>query len=108
MDEPLLRSGRVRALDRAFERASTVWLGCIPLMALSVVGVLIWSQAVEHAHRHDACDQPLAFMLRLLCDIVLVTGVERDIGRRCLCYDRGRDGPLAPIRVRVFRWLCLS
>lgn len=84
-------------------RLGQIWLCATLVLLAGMFAVLIWSQAVYAEHRNDGCDQPLAFMLRLIFVIAMIQGLQRDIVRNCLCYDPMRDGPLEPLRVRLFR-----
>lgn len=70
---------------------------------LGMFGVLIWSQWVYDAHRDDACDQPLALMLRVLYVITAVHAFQKEIIKHILCYSMLRDGPVEPCSVLLFR-----
>mmetsp|Transcript_69891 Transcript_69891/g.198065 ORF Transcript_69891/g.198065 Transcript_69891/m.198065 type:complete len:286 (-) Transcript_69891:223-1080(-) len=102
-----VRASLQQVVEATFERLWPVWLCAVALLLVGMFVVLIWAQVVCGAHRHDACDQPLALMLRLISVIVVLQCLQRDIVRNCLCYDLARDGPVEPARVRLFRRLSL-
>lgn len=91
------------ALEVAFFRCGRLWIVLMMLLLLGLFSVLIWTEKVYSAHRDDACDQPLAPMLRLLYVIVAVNTLQREIIRCFLAYDMARDGPQEPRRVLFFR-----
>jgi len=100
-----VRDSLRQVMEASFDRAGQIWLCATLLLLVGMFAVLIWSQAVYASHRKDQCDQPLAFMIRLIFVIAMVQGLQRDIVRTCLCYDTARDGPIEPIRVRLFKWI---
>jgi len=90
------------ALDASVARCGACWLALLALVSLFVVIVLIWSENIYDAHSKDACDQPLAMMLRCLYIIIIINIFRREIIKCVLCYDMARDGPVPPQRVRIF------
>lgn len=99
-----VRASLTQVMEASFDRRlGQVWICTTLLLLVGMFAVLIWSQAVYAAHSEDQCDQPLAHMLRAIFVIALIQGLERDIVRNCLCYDYGRDGPIEPLRVRLWR-----
>lgn len=103
-----VRASLQEVMEASFDRRlGQMWLCATLVLLVGMFAVLIWSQAVYAAHRDDECDQPLAFMLRLIFVIAMVQGLQRDIVRNCLCYDPARDGPMEPIRVRLFRQISI-
>lgn len=103
-----VRASLQQVMEASFERClGQVWLCATLLILVGMFAVLLWSQAVYAAHSQDMCDQPLALMLRLIFIIAILQGLQRDIVRNCLCYDMARDGPMEPLRVRLFRRLSI-
>mmetsp|Transcript_101999 Transcript_101999/g.202508 ORF Transcript_101999/g.202508 Transcript_101999/m.202508 type:complete len:310 (+) Transcript_101999:86-1015(+) len=102
-----VRASLQQVVEASFSCLARVWLCVVLLLLVGMFAVLIWSQVVYAQHSSDSCDQPLALMLRIICAIVILQGLQRDIVRNCLCYDLARDGPVEPMRVRAFRILCL-
>jgi len=91
------------ALEISFERCGPLWLCVLAALVLGMLYVTIWADRVCEAHRNDKCDQPLAFMLRLLSVILVVITFQQAIIRNVLCYSLSRDGPTPPCRVVFFR-----
>lgn len=102
-----VRASLQQVVEDSFGCLGRIWLCALLILVVGMFAVLIWSQVVNAEHQKDECDQPLKFMLRLICAIVVVQGLQRDIIRNCLCYNMARDGPVEPTRVRAFRSLSL-
>lgn len=98
-----VRASLQTVLEVSFERWGSCWICTIVLLVLGMIGVLIWSEWIYDQHRDDACDQPLAMMLRVLYVIAAVLALQREIIRHVLCYNMLRDGPEEPFRVKIFR-----
>mmetsp|Transcript_102947 Transcript_102947/g.258217 ORF Transcript_102947/g.258217 Transcript_102947/m.258217 type:complete len:295 (-) Transcript_102947:150-1034(-) len=103
-----VRASLQAALEVSFEHCGKIWLLSVILLVAGMFCVLIWSQYIYDAHKNDPCDQPLAFMLRLLYIIIAVYAFQREIVRHLLCYSMVRDGPVEPCRVVLFKRLCFS
>uniref|UniRef100_A0A7S4VFX2 RING-type domain-containing protein n=1 Tax=Alexandrium monilatum TaxID=311494 RepID=A0A7S4VFX2_9DINO len=91
------------ALEIGFDRWGRMWMCAVFVLLLGMICVLVWSQWVYDLHHDDQCDQPLAFMLRVLYILVAVHAFQREIIRHLLCYSMLRDGPIEPLRVVIFR-----
>jgi hypothetical protein len=80
---------------------------CYFLAVLSLLvgagGVAIWSESIYEKHYNDACNEPLAPMLRIFYVLGLAIVFQSEITRWCLCYNPASDGPEVPMRVAIFR-----
>jgi len=90
-------------LEIAYQRLGAAWLCLGLILVVGMFVVVVWSQTVYDAHYKDACDTPLALMLRLIIIFTVTQGFQKEIIRYILCYDLARDGPSEPCRVKVFK-----
>merc|ERR1719162_2360675 len=86
-------------LGTIFERWGRFLVCIVVLLLMDGIAVLIWSASVYEQHKDDACDMPLAFMLRLICIIAIVQAFQRPLIRMLLCYEgRTETGEREPCR----------
>eukprot|EP00931_Biecheleriopsis_adriatica_P092186 TRINITY_DN66003_c0_g1_i1.p1 TRINITY_DN66003_c0_g1~~TRINITY_DN66003_c0_g1_i1.p1 ORF type:complete len:299 (+),score=52.08 TRINITY_DN66003_c0_g1_i1:32-928(+) len=100
-----VRASLSQVIEVSFTRMARTFVCIGLLLMIGMMVILVWSQFVYSDHQHDFCDQPLAFMLRLIFIIVIVQGLQKDIAQHCLCYDMAQEGPFPPLRVRLLRWV---
>jgi len=99
-----VRSSLQMALETGCLQYGRIWVTLVASLVLGMFGVLLWSDQIYSAHRHDYCDQPLGFMLRFLYMLVAVNAFRNEIVRIVLCFTPSADEPGAePLRVTLFR-----
>ncbi|CAJ1406300.1 unnamed protein product [Effrenium voratum] len=102
-----VRASLAQVVEVSLARWARVVMCLAMLLLAGLLVVLTWAELVYSGHEDDQCDQPLAAMLRLIFIIVMVQAMQKTIVRHCLCYDMAEDGPMEPLRVRLFRALAL-
>jgi len=99
---PTVRASFEVVMDLGFEHLERFWLLAAMFLVLGMFFVLVWSEWIFKTHSEDACDQPLAMMLRMLNILFAFHAFEREIVRHLLRYDPALEA-VEPFRVRMFR-----
>eukprot|EP00929_Paragymnodinium_shiwhaense_P118923 TRINITY_DN9081_c0_g1_i1.p1 TRINITY_DN9081_c0_g1~~TRINITY_DN9081_c0_g1_i1.p1 ORF type:complete len:283 (-),score=26.98 TRINITY_DN9081_c0_g1_i1:328-1176(-) len=108
LNHEAVRENLAQALQVTIGHCGRCW--CFLIMGMLLIGVYLvaWSENMYDRHSGDECDTPLALMLRLLYFIAMINIFQKEIIRCFCCYDLSRDGPIEPLRIKIFKrttWL---